>query len=228
MTVSLALDTAVMIAAVLGEPDRLWKDWRDFDKREAAPRFLPRSAPDEYSQVVDGLGRAEPGVLETVVADGARLIRAAGRNPPDKALVESLRLPLNRTARLQKLVPVLRAIAPTGWSARAALFALRAFEREVYVRKRDFRSRHPLFAASDAGTCEKKRAKLFAMIPSGGISWGFDARILAEASQHFAETGLKTEFVTDDRKHMRSRNDAILAVTGLERLRDLQGRPLSI
>jgi len=224
VTVYLALDTAVIVAAVLGEPDRLWVDWNDFDKRESALRLLPKSALEEYSQVVEGLGRADPGILETVVADGARLIRTAGPKAPDSTTVASLELPPNRSARLERLIPVLRAITPVGWNGHAAAAALRTFEREAFARKRDFLARHPLFVPSDAQAFERKREQLFKLIAAGGTSWAFDSRILAEASQHAAERAQKTEFVTEDHRHMSPRCPAILAVTGLERLRDLQGR----
>jgi len=217
----------VMVAATLGEADRLWKDWRTFHGREPPTRFIPRAAHDEYSALVEGIGSGRTGVLEEIISDAAMAILLARPAEPSGANLSAIGLAGARLDRIKRLIPVLAGIFGGGWDSGKALDALRSYERDFARRKRDFLARHFVFTPADEVMCRLISSNIEALIPSGGASWHNDAEILAQAAMHKVESDQATAFVTEDQRHMsKPRSKEIIRITGLSGIRDLRGNPL--
>ena len=59
----LALDSNVLVAATVGPADRLWPKWKTFDAKAPASRFVPSLVLQEFYEVTEGVGSAQPGIL---------------------------------------------------------------------------------------------------------------------------------------------------------------------
>ncbi len=223
MTPALGADTGIIIAAVLDGSDAYWNSWVEFDRREGPVRFLPFSALEEYSLKVEVGGSDSAGLLPEIIGDGFRAILNAWGRMPTEPDVASLELGYNRTQRALRLVDVLFREQGASWNSDRATQLLREFDRSALLRKRDFLSRHPIFDPADRAATSLVRSRLSELIPSGGMSWRWDCKILAEVGQFRTERGGEVEFVTEDVRHMRPHSAAIRAITNIRELRTLQG-----
>ena len=227
MVIWLAVDTMVMVAATLGEADRLWDRWQTFDSTEPPTRFIPRAAHDEFSALVEGIGSARPGIHEEIISDASIAIIRAAPDEPNEADLSAMGLDGTRLERIRRLLPILAQTIDGGWDSIGALDALRKYESDFARRKRDFLARHFVFTPVDEARWTRLSNDILALIPAGGASWRNDCRILAQAAMHIVESDRATSFITEDRRHMaRSHCRRILGMTGLTEIRDLIGDPL--
>jgi hypothetical protein len=226
MTPALGLDTGVMVAAVLGGPDQYWQDWVRFDGREVLDRFLPKSALEEFTFKVDGIGSEKSGLLQEILSDGFLAIFSVMGREPDSISLATLNLGYNRTQRVARMLPVLKGLIEGTWDSNLALDELRKYDATTFARRKAFLDRHLIYEPRDEAQADRLNAGLLGIIPGGGHSWKWDCKILSQVGMYNAERSGPVDFVTEDRTHMRPHSAAIRAQTGIRTLRTLAGIPI--
>ena len=198
----LSLDTNVVIAATVGEPDRLRGAWNLFDSREARERFITQGVVDEFLGTVEGVGRDAPGIVTELISDCLNAIRIWGDEPPTEAKLTGAGLTHPRQDRVMRFVRASFEVAGEPWSAHMAKRAIRDFERQYAVRKQVFFQSHPVYDPADSSSVTSFRLSLEPLIPNGGASWKNDCLILGQVAAVLQERRLTGEFVTEDHRHL--------------------------
>lgn len=219
----LALDTNIIVAATVGQPDLFWSAWVNFDRVAIRKRFVPRAAMEEFSEIVEGVGSRRTGILEQLLSDAITAIRSFGPRQPGRADLESIGIVGNQAAKVVRLFDSIKEACGNRWDSGDARELLRRYELDFALRKAEFFNAHPIYEPSDASATAVMAAGLEAIGSSRGQSWKRDCGILAQVGMIGRERQLSIEFVTEDRHHIWRLSRQILALTPLARIRDMAG-----
>ncbi len=218
----LALDSNVLVAATVGPADRLWPKWKTFDAKAPASRFVPSLVLQEFYEVTEGVGSAQPGIFARLVSDTQIAIRLGGRGPPSDAALAAQRITGNRLDKVRLLLAdFIRQIG--AWDSSKARNLLREFEQAYAIRKADFLGRHPVISNFDPLSCAMVQARLERLVPGGGQSWTRDCGILSQVDYILRAGSKSGHFVTEDAHHIGRHARDITQLTVIQRVRDLTG-----
>ena len=221
-----ALDTSVVVAAVTGPSDRLWQKWTRFNQTAARERFVPRAAYERFELVVEGIGTTNPGFMELLISDTVGLIWNSGDQKPSAVEADRMGLKGNRKARVLGLIEAVeRDLDGHVWSCTRACDAIRSYERDFARRRIEFFRNHPALSPSDQIRLTDLTQKLFAINPSGGVSWRETCCTIAQSALVGEDRHERVTLVTEDGHRVGTHSERILSISNLEGLVDLSLSP---
>jgi hypothetical protein len=219
-----ALDTNVVVAAIIGPGDRLAKAWSVFDGSNRAPRFIPARVMQEYYEVVEGVGRSIPGVRDQLVSDALQAIRLGQKAQPGAQELAAAGITGNRIEKVNLLLGDFQTRIGA-WDPRQAREMLYEFEREYADRKKRFLDRHAVMDPPEGLPTVALREELAKIIPGGGKSWVRDCEIIGEIHEILVARSLSGILVTEDAKHIGRHSGKICGLTAIKGIQDLGGKP---